>query len=128
MQTHYLEESMAVIEAVGSLTERYQTTVPASVRRALKLGKHDKIVFKVMEDNRVLIERQANKAEDPELGRFLDLLSADIARGTAHVKPVTPELKARIDRLVGGVDIDLGLELPIGEDVGEEHVAEDDAT
>lgn len=103
---------MAVNETVGSLTERYQTTVPASVRRALKLQKHDKIVFKVLDDNRVILERQLPEADDPALGRFLDLLSADIAGGTAHIKPVTPELQARISRLVGGVELDLDERLP----------------
>lgn len=103
---------MPVIETVGSLTERYQTTVPASVRRALKLSKHDKIVFRVMEDNRVVLERQTVEAEDPELGRFLDLLSADIASGTAHIKPVTAALKDRIESLVGNIDLDLNAKLP----------------
>lgn len=107
---------MAVIETVGSLTERYQTTVPASVRRALKLSKHDKIVFKVMEDNKVILERQPAAVEDPELGRFLDLLSADIASNTARIKPVTPELQARISRLVGGVEFDLDEKLPTEDD------------
>lgn len=103
---------MAVNETVSSLTERYQTTVPASVRRALKLQKHDKIVFKVMDDNRVILERQGAAPEDPELGRFLDLLSADIASNTAHIKPVRPELQGRIGRLVGAVELDLDEKLP----------------
>jgi antitoxin PrlF len=103
---------MAIFETVGSLTERYQTTVPSSVRRALNLKKHDKIVFKVGEDNKVTLERQSPETDDPVLGRFLDLLSADIAAGTAHVQPVTQALKDRIERLVGDVSIDLDQPLP----------------
>lgn len=103
---------MAVLETIGSLTERYQTTVPATVRRALNLKKHDKIVFKVSEDNKVTLERQSPEADDPVLGRFLDLLSADIAAGTAHVQPLTQALKDRIERLVGDVSIDLDQPLP----------------
>ncbi len=33
----------ATIEVESTLTDRYQTTVPETVRRALKLGKRDKI-------------------------------------------------------------------------------------
>ena len=33
----------ATLEAESTLTDRYQTTVPETVRRALRLGKRDKI-------------------------------------------------------------------------------------
>ena len=34
----------ATLEVESTLTDRYQTTVPETVRRALQLGKRDKIV------------------------------------------------------------------------------------
>jgi len=97
---------MVVLEAEGTLTERYQTTVPAAVRQALRLRKHDKIVYKVADDGRVYLERAgAEGAEDPVLGAFLDFLARDVAAGV--VRPVTPELVNRINALVGNVKIDL---------------------
>jgi antitoxin PrlF len=97
---------MVILEAEGSLTERYQTTVPAAVRQALNLRKHDKIVYKVADDGRVFLERAGTvEQEDPVLGAFLNLLARDIATGT--VRPVTPELVDRINALVGNLKVDL---------------------
>ncbi|MGH6946137.1 MAG: type II toxin-antitoxin system PrlF family antitoxin [Kiloniellales bacterium] len=98
---------MVVLEAESTLTERYQTTVPDAVRRALHLRKHDKIVYKVAPDGRVFLERGTAGEEDPALGAFLEFLARDIASGTAAVRPVTPELVERIDALVGDVKLDL---------------------
>src|SRR3546814_4515084 len=95
---------MTILESESTLTERYQTTIPAAVRKALRLQKHDKIVFKVTPDGKVALER-AGGEEDPALGRFLGLLARDIAAGTAH--PVSPELLQRIKTLVGDTQVDL---------------------
>ena len=35
----------AILEVESTLTDRYQTTVPETVRRALKLGKRDQIHY-----------------------------------------------------------------------------------
>lgn len=96
---------MTILEAESTLTGRYQTTVPAAVRKALRLQKHDRIVFKVTPDGKVELERAAGEAEDPALGSFLHLLARDIAAGTAH--PVSPELLRRIRSLVADVEVDL---------------------
>jgi antitoxin PrlF len=37
----------ATLEVESTLTDRYQTTVPETVRRALKLGKRDKIHYTI---------------------------------------------------------------------------------
>src|SRR3546814_14286278 len=94
---------MTILESESTLTERYQTTIPAAVRKALRLQKHDKIVFKVTPDGKVALER-AGGEEDPALGRFLGLLARDIAAGTAH--PVSPELLQRINTPVGDTQVD----------------------
>ena len=46
----------ALAKDVSKLTERYQTTVPASVRKQLKLGKGDQIRYCTEPSGRVYIE------------------------------------------------------------------------
>ena len=99
---------MVVLEAEATVTDRYQTTVPAPVRKALHLKRHDKIVYKVADDGKVFLERAgAEEKEDPVLGKFLNFLARDIAAGSGAVRPVTPELVSRINALVGDVKVDL---------------------
>ena len=43
----------ATLELESTLTDRYQTTVPNSVRRALRLGKRDKLRYRVQPDGTV---------------------------------------------------------------------------
>src|SRR3546814_10293083 len=77
MHLHYIlrqlrRRPMTILESESTLTERYQTTIPAAVRKALRLQKHDRIVFKVTPDGKVALER-AGGEEDPALGRFLEI-------------------------------------------------------
>lgn len=97
---------MAVLKAEATLTDRYQTTVPASVRQALNLQKHDKLVYLLEEDGKVILQRGVpEKAEDPVLGQFLELLARDVASGNAL--PLTADLQSRINDLIGGMQVDL---------------------
>jgi antitoxin PrlF len=97
---------MVVLEAEATLTERYQTTVPTPVRRALQLKKHDKILYKIADDGRVFLERSnETKEDDPVLGEYLNFLARDIAAGSVRV--LTPELADRVKSLVEGVEVDL---------------------
>ena len=60
---------VAILEAESTLTERYQTTVPESVRRALRLGKRDKIRFTIRPDGDVVLTRALQtEGEDPVMG------------------------------------------------------------
>jgi antitoxin PrlF len=43
--------------SVSKLTSKYQTTVPAPVRRALDLGKGDTIVFETEDDGTVTLRK-----------------------------------------------------------------------
>ncbi len=80
----------AILEAESTLTERYQTTVPETVRRALRLGKRDKIRFTIRPDGDVVLTRAAlTHADDPVMSQFLNFLASDMA---AH-----PERLAAID-------------------------------
>jgi antitoxin PrlF len=95
-------------ELESTLTDRYQTTVPDPVRRALKLGKRDRIRYLVRPDGAVLMTRaMPTEADDPVLGKFLDFLARDIAAHPGHVQAVGAKLATRIRSLVRGVKVDL---------------------
>ena len=68
-----------VIEAESTLTDRFQTTVPSTVRKALGLGQKDKIHYRVNDDGSASISRVAEvHEEDPALLAFLDFIEKDI--------------------------------------------------
>ena len=71
----------AILEVESTLTDRYQTTVPETVRRALQLGKRDKIHYTIRPGGEVVLTRaESTEEDDPVLGAFLGFLSRDIAR------------------------------------------------
>jgi len=96
----------AVIKAESRLTDRYQTTVPADVRKALALEKRDRLRYEVRPNGEVVLTR-ADDNEDPALGAFLDFLADDIARHPERLQAMDPGLARRIEDLVEGVEIDL---------------------
>lgn len=104
MATHFEVES--------TLTERYQTTVPETVRRALGLKKRDKIHYSIRPGGEVILTRAEAAEEDPAVGQFLEFLARDIAMNPQRLKVVDAELVARLDALVGDVEIDLDQPLP----------------
>lgn len=97
----------APLEAESTLTDRYQTTVPETVRRALKLGKRDKIHYTIRPSGEVVLTRADIHDDDPVLGQFLGFLAADITRHPERLKSVDAGLVQRLQSLVGGVDVDL---------------------
>ena len=98
----------ATLEVESTLTDRYQTTVPETVRRALKLGKRDKIHYTIRPSGEVVLTRaEASDGDDPVLGQFLGFLAADITRHPERLQAVDAGLVQRIQSLVGGVDVDL---------------------
>lgn len=99
---------VSTLEVESTLTDRYQTTVPETVRRALKLGKRDKIHYSILSDSVVLMTRAARaKDEDPVLIPFLDFLARDIARHPERLQAVDTGLVQRLQALVGGVEVNL---------------------
>lgn len=96
----------AILEADSTLTDRYQTTVPEPVRRALGLQKRDAIHYELRADGEVRISRAAERNADPAISSFLAFLESDIAAGR-NVSPVSATLVAQIQQLVKGVEIDL---------------------
>jgi len=102
----------AVLEAESTLTERYQTTVPETVRRALRLGKRDRIRFTIRPDGDVVLTRAlVPTSEDPVIGHFLNFLANDMAAHPERLAAINLGLVQRIQSLVDNVDVDLGTAL-----------------
>lgn len=100
----------ATLELESTLTDRYQTTVPGAVRRALRLGKRDRIRY-LVQDNGSVVLRRAGDDGDPVLGTFLDFLAKDIAEHPQRVRAIDAGLAKRMRSLTKGVKVDLGAAL-----------------
>jgi antitoxin PrlF len=102
-----------VLKAESTLTDRYQTTVPETVRRALRLGKKDKIQYTITAKGEVILSRAENaEGEDPVLSQFLHFLAQDIANSPERLKAVDAGLVKRLRLLAEDVEIDLDSPLP----------------
>lgn len=100
------------LDVESTLTERYQTTVPETVRRALRLGKRDKIHYSIRPSGEVVLTRADSAGEnDPLLGQFLSFLADDITRHPERLQSVDAGLAGRLQSLIGGVEVDLGASL-----------------
>lgn len=98
----------ATLQVESTLTDRYQTTVPETVRRALRLGKRDKIHYTIRPDGEVVLTRAAaGENDDPALAPFLGFLARDLAEHPERLQAVDAGLAQRIHALVGGVEVDL---------------------
>ena len=71
------------LETESTLTERFQTTVPSPVRKALHLGKKDRIKYSIQADGSVLLSKLTEEEADPVLGDFLAFLENDIKKNPA---------------------------------------------
>lgn len=105
-------------EVESALTDRYQTTVPQPVRKALGLRKRDRIRYSFRSNGEVVLQRVSPEPEDddPALAPFLALLEQDISRHPDHLGPITADLVSRLQDLVGGIDVDLDAQLPDDDD------------
>ena len=97
----------AAMEVESTLTDRYQTTVPETVRRALRLGKRDKIHYSIRPNGEVVLSRVESAAEDPVLGQFLSFLARDIGERPEHLQALDAGFVQRIRGLTAGVEVDL---------------------
>ena len=98
----------ATMQVESTLTDRYQTTVPETVRRALRLGKRDKIYYTIRPDGEVVLTRAAaGENDDPALAPFLAFLARDLAEHPERLQAVDAGLAQRIQALVDGVEVDL---------------------
>lgn len=94
-----------LLKTTSTLTDRYQTTIPESVRELLHLNKRDKISYTIEENGKVLISRASEN--DPVLNEFLNFLASDIRNNPSNVKSFDQALVDRARSLTAGVDIDL---------------------
>lgn len=103
----------SVLKAESTLTDRYQTTVPETVRRALRLGKKDKIQYTITANGEVILSRaEKTDGDDPVLGQFLRFLAHDIANSPERLQAVDAQLVQRLRGLAEGVELDLDSPLP----------------
>jgi antitoxin PrlF len=105
-----LEVAMALTLASSSestLTDRYQTTIPEAVRKALGLHKRDKISYTVQADGKVVISRANQTQSDPILGQFLNFIARDIEKNPQHLQAISSDLVSHVQSLVTEVDLDL---------------------
>jgi antitoxin PrlF len=102
---------LATQDLESTLTDRYQTTVPEGVRKALKLSKRDKIHYSIRPSGEVVLTKAAAVDEDPVLGSFLNYLAKDIAQHPDRLQVVDAGLLKRIQSLVDGVEFDLNAPL-----------------
>ncbi len=107
----------ANLKVESTLTDRYQTTVPETVRRALKLDKRDKIRYSIRPNGQVVLTRAAQaQAHDPVLGEFLGFLARDIAKHPHRLQSVDSGLVRRIQSLVGKVEVNLDAPLSVDDE------------
>ncbi len=98
----------ATLEVESTLTDRYQTTVPETVHRALRLGKRNKIHYTIRPNGEVVLTRvEPSEGDDPVLGRFLGFLARDIASHPERLQAMDADFVQRLQSLVGGVEADL---------------------
>ena len=100
----------AHLQTHSTLTDRYQTTVPETVRRALRLGKRDRIRYTIRGDGEVVLSR-ADTDADPALAPFLDLLARDIAGHPERLRAIDAAFVARLQALTADVETDLDASL-----------------
>jgi antitoxin PrlF len=109
---HYhlaMEDKKPLVTAESTLTDRYQTTIPEVVRKALGLGKRDKLEFLLDEAGAVRLKKAQDLEEhqDPTLMAFLDLLAKDIEQNPQNLREVDDSFWLAIDKLTEGVEVDL---------------------
>ncbi|MDP2125783.1 MAG: type II toxin-antitoxin system PrlF family antitoxin [Pseudohongiella sp.] len=103
----------SIMEVESTLTDRYQTTVPETVRRALNLTKRDKIHYTIRQNGEVLLTRADTPIDDdPVLSDFLDFLAADMMNHPGRLQALDGRLVRHVQSLVAGIDINLDQALP----------------
>jgi antitoxin PrlF len=105
---------MALMEIEAAVTERGQTTIPAAIRKLLRVDRRSSVVFRVTEDGSVMLTAKSDIADapDPVVASFLAFLETDMAKHPDRLRPVTAEWLHELQNLVAGVEVDLHASLP----------------
>lgn len=99
------------LECESTLTTRYQTTIPETVRRALNLSKQDKIRYTLNAEGQVILSRSTSIAEDPVLTGFLSFLEQDLVQHPEALQPADAQWVTAMRTLVAPVEFDLNAAL-----------------
>jgi antitoxin PrlF len=98
----------AALKVESTLTDRYQTTVPDAVRRALQLDKRDRLRYTVKANGVVQLSKlDTSEDGDPAMAAFLDFLAHDITAHPERLAAMPPALSKRMKKLTTGVKFDL---------------------
>ena len=110
-----------LLQTESTLTDRYQTTIPDAVRKALHLNKRDKILYTVQPDGDVILSKINRDHDDPVINHFLEFIASDITQNPQHLTLLDQHLLNRIKSLVVGVTFDLNEPLSEDEDTSGPH-------
>jgi antitoxin PrlF len=93
----------------SAVTERYQTTVPNGVRKALGVQGKDRLVWEIRGDEAVVRRAPVpvEEEDDPALEPFLRLLAANIEAHPERLQGIPEALYRRWAALVEGVEVNL---------------------
>jgi antitoxin PrlF len=105
---------MATLVETANLTAQNQITIPAPIRRALKLQPRSKVIFSLKNGRVVLANGTARRkgGDEPAWASFLRLLDEDIKRRPDRLAPVSAAFIKRARKLVRHVKVDLDAPLP----------------
>lgn len=95
------------LEVEPTLTDRYRTAVPETVRHASGLNKRDKIHHEIRPSGEVVLTRAEASEDDPLIGQLLGFLAKDSAGHPENLQAIDASLVSRIHALVGNIDVDL---------------------
>ncbi len=87
MQMHYYLV-MNQNEEESSLTDRYQTTVPARIRKLLGLTKRDKLQWIIDDSGTIILRKAQFEEEDPIFDSWLDFIEKDILEHPERLVPL----------------------------------------
>lgn len=103
------------LEVESTLTDKYQTTIPDPIRKALNLRKRDKIRFALKSDGTVMLNRAApTENNDPPITQFLQLLAEEMAAHPERIRALSPALVKRARALTKGIRVKLDTPLEEG--------------
>lgn len=78
------------------------------MRRALRLGKRDKIHYTIRPSGEVVLTPvETAEIDDPVLGQFLGFLARDIASHPERLQAIDSTFVRRIQSLTSGIEVDL---------------------
>ena len=95
----------AIIERIGTITEKGQITVPKPVRDALGVSYGGRVVFRV-DEHGVSVHAASDEEEDPVLAGFLSFLAKDMRDRPQAISAFPAVLAKRIAELTGAAEVD----------------------